>query len=302
MSSQLRLRTLPGLKSGIHTCWPNCLNKSLLAKSPHCSTQITILLRCWPFHVWLRCDTYYSTSESACLWEGRESNLQEHWSMKWKHGRKWHGKPLGKGKRHAILDLSSAPTCLSKNSFPGVRSCDWTLQVSGRCSEKACWFWNANGLLTSRSLAWGTNSSILWSMTASTHICKNPCIQNLWRLSLLPCVQKALAGLTFTTGNHQTVYVITKNFSTPTIYTVKADIVMILWVFLGLAPSTWTLADTSYSSGEIVPVPPIPVLPTILAEIPHNLRCMKPSDLLKWKLYISTRAGFKPSTDRRASL
>ena len=67
MSSQLRLRTLPGLKSGIHTCWPNCLNKSLLAKSPHCSTQITILLRCWPFHVWLRCDTYYSTSESACL-------------------------------------------------------------------------------------------------------------------------------------------------------------------------------------------------------------------------------------------
>lgn len=34
ISSQLRLRTLPGLKSGIHTCWPNCLNKSLLAHRP----------------------------------------------------------------------------------------------------------------------------------------------------------------------------------------------------------------------------------------------------------------------------
>lgn len=42
--------------------------------------------------------------------------------------------------------------------------------------------------------------------------------------------------------------------------------------------STCTLANTSYKSGEIVQVLPIPVLP---AEIPHNLRCMKPSDLLK---------------------
>ena len=48
--------------------------------------------------------------------------------------------------------------------------------------------------------------------------------------------------------------------------------------------SSCTLANTSYSSGETVPVLPIPVLLTILAEIPHNLRCMKPSDLLKMKI------------------
>ena len=53
---------------------------------------------------------------------------------------------------------------------------------------------DANGLLTSRSLAWDTNSSILWSLTASKTYLQKP--MHPRRLSLLPCVQKALAGLT----------------------------------------------------------------------------------------------------------
>ena len=112
---------------------------------------------------------------------------------------------------------------------------------------------DANGLLTSRSLAWDTNSSILWSLTASKTYLQKP--MHPRRLSLLPCVQKALAGLTSRGTTKLCMW--SQKFQYPdilyNIYTVKVDIVMILWVFLGLAPSTWTLANSSYSSGEIVP-------------------------------------------------
>ena len=122
---------------------------------------------------------------------------------------------------------------------------------------------DANGLLTSKSLAWDTNFSTLWceKMTASKHICKihaskTEAPQSPPMRTKSPCRPEITTGTTKHAGccfdskypknrscrNSRYVFSIYKascvcdhTLQYPTICTVKADIVMILWVFLGLA-------------------------------------------------------------------